>query len=272
MVRPDWVPQSVDISVPSVARAYDFLLGGAHNFAVDRELALKVDRMMPGLRPLARVNRAFLRRAVRFMTDQGIRQFLDLGSGIPTVSNVHEVAQEVDPDCRVVYVDRDPIAVAHSELMLAGNDRTAIVRADLRDVAGILGSPQVKGLLDFDRPIGVLLMLMLHWIPDEWDPRGLLAQYRDALPDGSYLAASHVSADHAGQYMDKAAQMIRDSGSRDQVTPRTHAEILELFDGYELVEPGLVGCAEWRPAGPGDISDVPIANMLLYAGVGRVIR
>ncbi|MBW4716441.1 SAM-dependent methyltransferase [Saccharothrix obliqua] len=272
MVRSDWVPQTVDVSVPSIARAYDFMLGGAHNFAVDREIALKIDRMMPGLRAGARVNRAFLGRAVRFMVDQGVRQFLDIGSGIPTVSNVHEVAQGIDPECRVVYVDRDPIAVAHSELMLADNDRAAIVRADMRDVAGILDSPQARRLLDLDQPVGLLMMLMLHWIPDEWDPGALVAAYRDALPAGSYFAASHVSADHAGRSMHRAAEMIKDSGSRDQMTVRSHAEVLALFDGFELVEPGLVGCAEWRPGGPGDVSDVPLMNMLLYAGVGRVIR
>ncbi|MEU4801681.1 SAM-dependent methyltransferase [Actinosynnema sp. NPDC023587] len=272
VVRSDWVPHSVDVSVPSIARAYDFMLGGAHNFAVDREIALKIDRMMPGLRAGARVNRAFLGRAVRFMTDRGIRQFLDIGSGIPTVSNVHEVAQQVDPRCRVVYVDRDPIAVAHSELMLADNDRAAIVRADMRDVEGVLGSAQVRRLLDFTQPVGVLMLLMLHWIPDEWEPGALVARYRDALPDGSYLAASHVSADHVGQPMHTAAQMIKDSGSRDRMTVRRHAEVLALFDGFDLVEPGLVGCAEWRPGGPADISDVPDMNMLLYAGVGKVHR
>ncbi|MEV0680782.1 SAM-dependent methyltransferase [Actinosynnema sp. NPDC050436] len=270
VVRSDWVPHSVDVSVPSIARAYDFMLGGAHNFAVDREIALKIDRMMPGLRAGARVNRAFLGRAVRFMAARGIRQFLDIGSGIPTVSNVHEVAQAVDPACRVVYVDRDPIAVAHSELMLTGNDRAAIVRADMRDVEGVLGSPQVAELLDLTEPVGLLMMLMLHWIPDEWGPGELVARYRDALAPGSYLAASHVSADHVGRPMHTAAEMIRDSGSRDRMTVRDHTGILALFDGFELVEPGLVGCAEWRPEGPGDISDEPDMNMLLYAGVGRV--
>ncbi|RKT57300.1 S-adenosyl methyltransferase [Saccharothrix australiensis] len=269
MTRPDWVPQSVDVSVPSIARAYDFMLGGGHNFAVDREIALRIDLMMPGLRAGARVNRAFLGRAVRFMTERGVRQFLDIGSGIPTVSNVHEVAQGVDPSCRVVYVDRDPIAVAHSELMLAGNDLAAVVRADMRDVEGILTSAPVRRLLDLDQPVGVLMLLMLHWVPDEWEPARLVARYRDALPAGSYLAASHVSADHVGSRMHRAAEMIERSGSPDRMAVRTHAEILALFDGFDLVEPGLVGCGEWRPSGPADIADEPMMNMLLYAGVGR---
>ncbi|MEU6154313.1 SAM-dependent methyltransferase [Actinosynnema sp. NPDC047251] len=269
MVRSDWIPQSVDISVPSSARAYDFVLGGAHNFAVDREVAAKLDEAMPGLTAAARLNRAFVGRAVRFLTDQGIRQFLDIGSGIPTVSNVHQVAQAVDPACRVVYVDRDPIAVAHSELMLAENDRAAIVRADLRDVEGILGSPEVERLLDFDRPIGLLMTLLLHWVPDEWDPAGLLGRYRDALPAGSYFAASHISADHA-PLLRRAVEMFQRSGTQEQLTLRPHSRVLTFFDGFDLVEPGLVGCAEWRPTGPADISDVPAVNMVFYGGVGRL--
>ncbi|MFI9818194.1 SAM-dependent methyltransferase [Saccharothrix variisporea] len=269
MVRPDWVPQSVDVSVPSIARAYDFMLGGAHNFAVDREIALKIDKMMPGLRSGTRVNRAFLGRVVRFMVDQGVRQFLDIGSGIPTVANVHEVAQDADPTCRVVYVDRDPIAVAHSELMLADNDRAEIVAADLRDVDGVLGSPEAQRLLDFSQPVGMLMLLLLHWVPDEWKPRELLARYVDALPSGSFLAISHVSADTMGDPLYRAAEVINSSGSADQLTIRTHGEVLELLDGYELLDPGLVGCAEWRPTGPGDISDRHEINMLLYGAVCR---
>ncbi len=151
----EWVPPGVDITAPSMARTYDFMLGGGHNFAVDREVGAQIERAMPGLRLAARVNRAFLGRVVRYMVDQGVRQFLDIGSGIPTVANVHEVAQGRDPECRVVYVDRDPVAVAHSELMLAGNDRAAVVHADMRDPEQILGSPQALRLLDLDEPVGL---------------------------------------------------------------------------------------------------------------------
>ncbi|MBB5960390.1 hypothetical protein FHS29_007013 [Saccharothrix tamanrassetensis] len=272
MVRSDWVPQNVDISVPSAARAYDFMLGGAHNFAVDREVARKINALMPGSRAAARVNRAFLGRAVRFMAERGIRQFLDIGSGIPTVANVHEVAHSVAPECRVVYVDKDPIAVAHSELILADEDRADIVRADMRDVDGILNSPQVRGLLDFDQPVGLLMLLMLHWLRDEWGPAELVARYRDALPDGSYLAVSHASDDHVGTQLRNADRAMGDSGSADRITPREHSAILAMLDGFDLVEPGLVGAGEWRPTGPGDISDMPDMNMLLYVAVGRVRR
>jgi len=252
-----------------MARTYDFLLGGGHNFAKDREVGDQIERAMPGLRNAARVNRAFLARVVRYLMERGIRQFLDIGSGIPTVANVHEVAQAAHPECRVVYVDRDPVAVAHSELMLADNDRAAIVHADMRAPEVILGSPEVKDLLNFDEPVGLLMLLVLHWIPDSSDPAGLMTRYRDALPSGSYLALTHVSGDHQGDELADATDIIKRSKSPDQVNLRTYAEISALFDGFDLVEPGLVGCGEWRPGGPGDIADEPDMNMLVYAGVGR---
>ncbi|WP_442874350.1 SAM-dependent methyltransferase [Amycolatopsis sp. NBC_00438] len=265
---PEWVPPGVDISVPSMARTYDFMLGGRHNFAVDRAVGAQIEHVMPGLREAARVNRAFLGRAVRFMVDHGIRQFLDVGSGIPTVANVHEVAQACDPECRVVYVDRDPVAVAHSELLLAGNDHAAIVRADMRDPETILDSPQVRGLLDLDEPLGLLMLLMLHWIPDESGPRELVGRYRAALADGSFLAVTHVTGDHQGENLTEATDAIKESRSPDQVTLRTHEEVTALFAGFEIVEPGLVGCGEWRPAGPSDISGTADMNTLVYAGIG----
>ena len=269
MVQSEWIPSGVDISVPSAARTYDYMLGGAHNFAVDRELGTKIEAMMPGLRNAARVNRAFLGRVVRFMVDQGVRQFLDIGSGIPTVGNVHEVAQAAAPGSRVVYVDRDPVAVAHSELMLVGNDDAAVLHADMRDSDAILGSDEARRLLDFDEPIGLLMLLMLHWVPDEADPHALLARYRDVLAPGSYLAVTHATADHQGASLSDATEAIKSSNSPDQMNLRSHAEITRMFDGFDLVEPGLVGCGEWRPGGPGDIAAQPDMNMLVYAGVGR---
>ncbi|MEV7095882.1 SAM-dependent methyltransferase [Amycolatopsis sp. NPDC051045] len=244
------------------------MLGGGHNFAVDRAVGAEIERVMPGLRDSARVNRAFLGRAVRYLAGQGIRQFLDIGSGIPTVANVHEVAQAQDPDCRVVYVDRDPVAVAHSELMLAGNDRAAVVHADMRDPEEILDSPQVRGLLDLDEPVGLLMLLMLHWIPDDSAPLELVGRYRAALAPGSFLALTHVTGDHQGEKLEEATDVIKESRSPDQVTLRTHAEVSALFAGFEMIDPGLVGCGEWRPSGPADIADAAM-NMLVYAGIGR---
>lgn len=265
----DWVPQSVDINVPSAARIYDFMLGGAHNFPVDREFGAKLEQTMPGLRQAAKVNRAFLGRAIRFMAAEGIRQFLDIGSGIPTVGNVHEITQAIAPECRVVYVDRDPVAVAHSELMLAGNDRAAIIQADMRDPDYIFADPQTQRLLNFEEPVGLLMLLMLHWIPDESNLLGLLTQYRDALPSGSYLAITHATSDDQRKDLTEATQIIERSKSPDQMNLRTHAEILPMFGNFELLEPGLVGCAGWRPGGPVDISSEVEMNSLVYAGVAR---
>ncbi len=263
----NWVPQSVDVSVPSAARLYDYMLGGAHNFAVDRLAADRMLTAMPHARSAARVNRAFLGRAVRFMIAQGVRQFLDIGSGIPTVANVHEVAQSEAPECRIMYVDRDPVAVAHSELILAGNDRVRVLQADLRDPDSILNSPEA-GLLDFDQPIGMLMLLMLHWVPTEADPWGLLKHYREALPSGSYLAITHFADDHEYEGAKTAAEGINRAGG-DQVVERSRDEIAAFFGDFELVEPGLVRFASWRTSGPGDISSDPAINRLAYAGVAR---
>lgn len=264
----NWVPQSVDVSVPSAARVYDYLLGGAHNFAVDRLMGDKAEEMMPNSRSAARLNRAFLRRAVRYMTDQGVRQFLDIGSGIPTVANVHEVAQDEAPSSRVVYVDRDPVAVAHGELIVAGNDRVGVLQADMRDPESILGSAEVKRLLDFDEPIGLLMLFMVHWVPDDADPQGLLKRYREALPSGSFLAISHMAGDHVNEEARAVTDRMAQSGGGG-VAYRDRAEIESFFGDFELVEPGLVKYAEWRPSGPGDISDDPAVNRIAFAGIGR---
>ncbi|MFC3890063.1 SAM-dependent methyltransferase [Lentzea rhizosphaerae] len=267
-VEQSWVPQSVDVSVPSAARVYDYMLGGAHNFAVDRQMGEKLESVMPHARSAARINRAFLGRAVRFMVDEGVRQFLDIGSGIPTVSNVHQVAQAVAPECRVLYVDRDPVAVAHSELILAGVEGTGVLQADLRDPESILESPVARRVLNFDEPIGVLMLFMVHWVPTEADPWGLLKHYREALPSGSYLAISHLTGEHENAGAKAAAVRMNQAGG-DQVVERGRDEILAFFGDFELAEPGLVGFAEWRTSGPGDISVDPTMNRIAFAGVAR---
>ncbi|MGH3874765.1 MAG: SAM-dependent methyltransferase [Pseudonocardiaceae bacterium] len=262
-----WVPRSVDMTVPNAARVYDYWLDGAHNFAADREMANKIQQVVPGARDAARINRAFLRRAVLFMVGSGIRQFLDIGSGIPTVGNVHEIAQRADPECRVVYVDKELVAVAHSEMLLAGNDRAAVIQANLRDVDDVLDHPRSKQMLDLDQPVGLLMLWLLHFVPDSGDPAGILARYRDRLAPGSYLALSHVTDDGDVPGRAEAAEFYRNTP--DPLTLRSHAEVLRLFAGFELIEPGLVGSAFWRPAGPGDISDKVEMNSVSYGGVGR---
>ncbi|WHT19316.1 SAM-dependent methyltransferase [Crossiella sp. CA-258035] len=264
----DWVPAGVDITTPSMARVYDYVLGGSHNFAVDRDTAETLKRIAPSLRRVARLNRAFMARVVRYLMAQGVRQFLDIGSGIPTVGNVHEIAQQVDPACRVVYVDRDPVAVAHSELMLETVPGTGVVHADMRDLDSIVGSTAVRQLIDFEQPVGLLFMLMLHWLPEESAPAELVGGYRDLLAPGSYLALSHATHDEQKQDLEDLGDAIRSSRSADQVTPRSYEQILAMFGDFELVEPGLVGCANWRADGPGDVAD-PSSNAYLYVGVAR---
>jgi hypothetical protein len=264
----DWVPPALDTSVPSGARAYDYLLGGAHNFPVDREMAIQVERAVPGARHVARINRAFLARAVRFMIGQGIRQLLDIGSGIPTVGNVHEIAQREAPECRVVYVDKDPIAFEHSELLLTDNDRATVIHADLRNPKAILDSPETRRLLNFDEPVGLLLLLVLHWIPDEDDPFELMAGYREVLAPGSHLAIAHMTDELQEEKATTLAGTVNRSRS-DQLFPRSRKEVAAFFGDFELLEPGVVPAAVWRPDGVGDITADPALSALSLAGIAR---
>ncbi|MFD2471463.1 SAM-dependent methyltransferase [Amycolatopsis silviterrae] len=264
----DWVPAGVDTSSPNVARIYDYWLGGNHNFETDRSTADRLEQTLPWIRQSVRLNRAFLGRAVRYMLAQGIRQFLDLGAGIPTVGNVHEIAQREVPEARVVYVDKDAVAIAHSELLLAGNDRTAVLHTDVRDVAGVLNSSEVRRLIDFSEPVGLLCMLLLHWIPDGDDPAGLVRAYQEPLAPGSLMAFTHINSDaHQESFAVASDQMARRRG--DVPYPRSHDQVLGLLGNLALDEPGLVGCGSWRPAGPTDIAEDPSWNELIYAGVAR---
>ncbi|BFO19056.1 SAM-dependent methyltransferase [Streptomyces sp. KM77-8] len=193
MERPAWAPRSIDISVPSVSRMYDYYLGGSHNFEVDREAARRAMEFMPGLPKVMQANRAFMRRAVRFAAGEGITQFLDIGSGIPTFGSVHEVAQAAVPDARVMYVDHDPVAVAHSQAVLEGNDGADVLAADLRKPQEILESPGVRRLIDLDRPVGLLLVAILHFVEDADDPYAAVAELRQALAPGSMLVLTHAA-------------------------------------------------------------------------------
>ena len=261
----DWVPAEVDIEVPSSARIYDYVLGGVHNFERDRMIGDQLAQVVP-VREMARLNRSFLRRAVLHLVDSGVRQFLDIGSGIPTVGNVHEIAEEADPACRVVYVDYEPVAVAHSQMLLQDNDNAIMVQSDLRDPERILADPQTQRMLDFDQPIGLLMVGVFQFIPDGDDPAGVIARYRDALPAGSYLALSHFTPDNMEQGMAKAVEVFKNSA--EPIHPRTHAQVSALFDGFDLVDPGVVFTARWRPESPEDIGDDP-DHSGIYAGVAQ---
>lgn len=254
----DWVPDGVDVTVPDASRVYDYALGGVHNFQVDREFWARAEKALPGARAIARANRAFLGRAVRELVAAGITQFLDIGSGIPTLGNVHEVSQDANPRARVVYVDRDPIAVHQSRALLAGNRLARVIEADLRDPDAILYHPQVLDLLDFSEPIAVLVVAVLHFIPDSDQPAMIISRIADALEPGSYLVVSHAGPEDSAEK--RAAQEVARELYEHTATPltiRDRGELAALIDDrFALVEPGLVAATDWRPE-PDEADDPP---------------
>jgi SAM-dependent methyltransferase len=254
---PDWVPAGVDVRRANVARVYDYWMGGSHNFLADQDLARAISAVEPNARAFALANREFLGRTVRFLTAAGISQFLDIGSGIPTEGNVHEVAQRANPGARIAYVDVDPVAIAHSKALLAGNDNTAIIGADLREPEKILTAGATRNLIDFTQPVGLLLVAVLHFIDDAEDPWRIVAMLRDALPPGSYLAVGHATSE-GNPAVAQAFEKVYNRSVSTQVHVRSREEILRFFDGFELLDPGLVYIPEWRldsPAeAPGDSS------------------
>ena len=266
MEQPGWVSTGIDLDRPSVARVYDYFLGGAHNFAIDRQLAEAIGGMTPAVGETMRANRAFLRRAVRFLVGAGVTQFLDIGSGIPTVGNVHDIAQRADPSSRVVYVDIDPIVVSHSRVILAGDHRTAVIQKDSRDVEGILADPETRRLLDLDRPVAVLLLGVLHFVPDCDEPAGIVSRLRAAVPPGSYVALLNVT--HEGQPPDviEAQKLMGRTGM--PIRLRSRPELLDQLAGLTVVEPGLVHLPLWRPDSPLDVDDHP-ERFGALAAIGR---
>jgi len=268
MERPAWAPRGIDISVPSVSRIYDFYLGGSHNFEADREAARRAMEFMPGLPKIMQANRAFMRRAVRFAAAEGITQFLDIGSGIPTFGSVHEVARAVSPQARVMYVDHDPVAVAHSQAVLAGDEHADVLAADLRKPREILDSPQVRGLIDQNRPVALLLVAILHFVEDMDDPYAAVAELRDALAPGSLLVLSHASYEGIPlppERAEGAVDVYKDI--RNPLVMRSRDSIARFFEGYDMVEPGLVPMPHWRPeTAPEDEDAYSFSG---FAGVGR---
>jgi SAM-dependent methyltransferase len=267
MERPAWAPQGIDLTVPSVSRMYDYYLGGSHNFEVDREAGRKAVEAWPGLPKIMQANRAFMRRSVEYAIGEGITQFLDIGSGIPTFGNLHEVAQSLDPEARVVYVDNDPVAVAHGRAVFDGNERAAVVSADFRSPHDILFSEQVEKLLDFDRPIALSLIAVLHFVEDKDDPWKSVRELGDKLAPGSLLVVLHGSHDEGPRRDGGAA--IRDvyRQASAPLVMRTRSAIKRFFDGFDLVEPGMVAPSRWRP-GSGPEADDPVL-LSGFAGVGH---
>ncbi|MFM9444389.1 SAM-dependent methyltransferase [Streptomyces acidiscabies] len=267
MNRPSWAPENVDIDVPSSARAYDYVLGGTHNFEVDREMARKLVEAAPDLAAHARANRTFLQRAVRFLVDSGVRQFLDLGSGIPATGNVHEVALAMAPESRVVYVDFDEVAVAHSRSILAEVPGCAILREDIRNLDAILDHPDVRKLLDFDEPVAILMLAVLHAFPDTDDPGSLVRRLRDVVAPGSYLVISHATHELRVEETRKLEHVTKESPTK--LSMRSRAEIAAFLDGFDLVEPGMTWVSKWRDeTQPGAAADSDRSD-ILWAGVGR---
>ena len=263
-----WVPEDVDITVPNASRVYDFALGGVHNFRVDREFFAQAEQVMPQVRLLAQANRAFLGRAVRWLTAAGMRQFLDLGSGIPTLGNVHEVAQETDPATRVVYVDIDPVAVEQSNSLLKNNRYATAIRGDLRDPGSILRDPRLLDFLDFSQPVAMLTVAVLHFIPDRDDPRSIIQEFAAALMPGSYLVVSH-GAPEASEESRRQQETVRKLYEQTP-TPfviRDAEQVAALLgDSFELLPPGVVRADQWNPD-PEDDDELPQPAVL--AAIGR---
>jgi Protein of unknown function (DUF574). len=247
---------------------YDYMLGGKDNLAVDREAIDQLVAHIPEAVPLARTNRAFLRRAVRHLASAGIRQFLDLGSGLPTQGNVHEIARELCPEARVLYVDHDPVVAAHARALLEDGGRVAFVQADLLRPAELLAAPEVTGFLDLSEPIGVLLVSILHFVRDDDDPAGIVKILRDTVAPGSHLVLTHAVSTAGRVEAKKSAEQVYRGSSTGGITGRTLEEIRALFGDFELVEPGLVPAIDWRPDEPRLVGEQVLPEYLL-AGVAR---
>jgi len=266
-------PRGIDTSAAHSARIYDWWLGGKDNFAADRELGQKIVDLVPMTPASARANRAFLHRAAGVVAAEGVHQFLDLGAGLPTMENTHSVVQGVDPDNRVVYVDYDPLVIVHARALLEGFGPTTVVQGDIRDPDAILTHPEVTGVIDFTQPLCGLAVAVLHFLSDGENPYAVVARLREAMAPGSYLVLSHITGDGTSE-ADEVISIMRQRMA-DPPTLRSHAEVLRFFDGFELLDPGVVPVHLWRPEGydpqqpqwrkPSDEEE----PFWMYAGVGR---
>jgi hypothetical protein len=260
------VPEGVDPTLPSVARIYDYLIGGKDNYAADRTAARQFVELVPEVPKIARANRDFLVRCVRFLAQAGVRQFIDLGAGIPTSPNVHEVARQAQPGAHVVYVDHDPVVLAHGRALLATDDGVAVIRADLREPDQVLGDPAVTALIDFSQPVAVLLLSVLHFIGEDEGAGRIVAGYRDRLSPGGYLVISTGSSEGSqdAETDRRLRELYKSAGT--PLVGRTSAQVMEFFDGCELEEPGLVQLAQWRPD---HWAQARPTQIFMLAGVGR---
>lgn len=260
-------PPKIDTSVAHIARVYDYWLGGKDHFEADREVGDEAIRAYPDTRSSVRANRAFLRRSVRYLAaEAGIRQFLDIGTGLPSANNTHEVAQTIAPESRVVYVDNDPIVLAHARALLTSSPEgaTGYLDADARDTGKILA--EAAQLLDYREPVGVMLVAILQFIKDEDDPYQLVASLMAAAPPGSYLVITHVPSDMPGQAAGaREAAGLLSQLMAQRVTPRDHAQVARFFDGLRLIEPGVVPVQQWRPDGDAEAT----ARAAMWGGVGK---
>jgi SAM-dependent methyltransferase len=266
-----WVPPEVNPTVPNPARIYDYALGGVHNLEPDRELWDRMERIAPDARVVARTNRQFLIRVVRWLVAHGVSQFLDIGSGIPTLGNVHEAAQEADPRARVVYVDNDPVAVQQSRSLLRGNENALAVQGDLLDPEQILFHPEIVEFLDFSQPVAVLIVAVLHFVEDEHEPAAIVSRIATALSGGSFLVVSHVGPDPTpeGRERQRQAQKLYEQTSTPLVI-RDAQQLRAFFDDdvFELLEPGVVPAEQWHPD-PDEDDDLPPQSIVLAAVARR---
>ncbi|WP_285691400.1 SAM-dependent methyltransferase [Actinoplanes sp. NBRC 103695] len=261
-------PAGIDVSVAHPARRYNYWLGGKDNFAADRASGDELQRLFPKVRLGALANRAQLRRATQFVAESGVRQFLDIGTGLPTADNTHEVAQRVTPDARVVYVDNDPLVMVHARALLTSTPagRTAYIQADLNDPQSILDDPQLRETLDMSQPVGLMLIAVLHFIHGQGAAKPIVRTLLDALPRGSFLVATHATSDFGTPEQQALYQRLIEEGKSD-VWTRPRDEFAELFEGLELVEPGVVPASEWRPD---DGEAIPArSDINIWTAVGR---
>ncbi|HET89382.1 MAG TPA: hypothetical protein ENN99_01375 [Chloroflexi bacterium] len=266
-LRGTWIPDGVALDKPSPARIYDYWLGGYHNFEADRIVGEQVKAVYEDTVPATYVARALLRRMVRFLVEEGIEQFLDFGSGLPTLGNVHETAQAINPAVRVVYTDVDPVAVTHGQIILADNPNAIYLSADVSKADQIIEDLRVREFLDFDRPIAALFLAVLHFIATDDKAYQVVRAVRDGLAPGSYVAISHMTLENAPAEILKQMQQLYANQSIPTAM-RTRDQILQFFDGLELVEPGVVYSPQWRPEGPDDILFDQPERAIVYAGMG----